>query len=479
MTRERPAVERLAALSIDRAGEWVVSARPMPEELSAREVEQIATGLGLSADFAYAPPHVFPMSVPRFLPEAGAEREAPAKGGFGVYVHVPFCNYGCTFCFYAKKVGAGREVMSRYVAAVRRELEKIERGTQLTQLYVGGGTPTALPADLLDGVLDAVLGRMVQTPGIVHTVECSPESITADHLAVLRDRGVGRVSVGVQSLNGAVLERIARAHSASQAFAACDLLVASDRIVNVDLIYGLPGQTQESFREDLAALASRGVDSFTLYNLRLNERTPVARALADAERLNLTGLVRWRAFAKRAAEELGFVQTRWHGFRRRDLPAWKAAFADLTSTGDQFGAGNSARSRFGSTIYRNHASLEVYVERLATGGSPVEEVFRMDENERKLRFVTLTLGDGACLDLAEYRRSFGGSFLEDFSEPVRRLAALGLLSQDPRQVFLTDTGKLVYDLATLAFYPDSMRRWLGERRARTLSPRRDAIPAPD
>jgi oxygen-independent coproporphyrinogen-3 oxidase len=441
----------------------------MHEELSARQLEQIATALGFSPDFAYAPPHVFPMSVPRFSPAAGAERELPFARPLGVYVHVPFCNYGCTFCFYAKKVGAGVESMSRYLAALRRELETIPSGTQLGQLYVGGGTPTALPPDLLDEVLGAVLERMRQTPGIVHTVECSPESLTAGHVAVLRERGIGRVSVGVQSLNAAVLERVGRAHSAAQALSACDLLAANDRLVNVDLIYGLPGQTEESLRDDLTAFASRGVDSFTLYNLRVNEKTPVARILDDRERLTLARLVRWRAFAKRATDELGFVQTRWHGFRRRDLPPWKAAFVDLTSTGDQFGAGNSARSRFDGAIYRNHPSLEVYVERLETGGSPVEEVFRMDEGERKLRFVTLTLGDGASLDLAEYERSFGRSFLEDYSEPVRRLADLGLLGQSPQEVFLTHAGKLVYDLATLAFYPATMQRWLGERRAQTAA----------
>ena len=450
----------------------------MPEEFSARQVEQVATALGFSPDFAYAPPHVFPMSVPRFSPAAGVEREVPASGAFGVYVHVPFCNYGCTFCFYAKKVGASPESMSHYVAALRRELETIPSGAQLSQLYVGGGTPTALPPDLLDEVLGAVLERMRQTPGIVHTVECSPESLTSSHVAILCERGIGRVSVGVQSLNAAVLERVARAHSAAQALSACDLLAKSDRLVNVDLIYGLPGQTEASFREDLAAFASRGVDSFTLYNLRVNEKTPVARALDDGERLTLARLVRWRAFAKQAAEELGFEQTRWHGFRRRGLPPWKAAFSDLTSTGDQFGAGNSARSRFGAAIYRNHPSLEVYVARLAEGGSPVEEVFRMDEDERKLRFVTLTLGDGARLDLADYEGSFGRSFLEDYSEPVRRLADLGLLGQDQREVFLTDTGKLVYDLATLAFYPGTMRRWLGGRRAQTAARHPGTFPAP-
>ena len=115
---------------------------------------------------------------------------------------------------------------------------------------------------------------------------------------------------------------------------------------------------------------------------------------------------------------------------------------------------------------------------MENGGSPVEEVFRMDESERKLRFVTLTLGDGASLDLAEYQRSFDRAFLEDYAEPVRRLADLGLLGQSTQEVFLTDAGKLVYDLATLAFYPATMQRWLGERRAQTAARHPGAFAAP-
>src|SRR5262249_39308101 len=155
------------------------------------------------------------------------------KGSLGVYVHIPFCNYSCTFCFYARRIGDGQEEMQRYVRALLRELEGIEPGTSLTQLYMGGGTPTALPADLLDQVLQAVFGRMDRGSEGIHTVECSPESVTADHLDVISKHGVGRLSMGIQTLSEVVLDHVNRRHGCTEALEACTRLVSSGRIVNV------------------------------------------------------------------------------------------------------------------------------------------------------------------------------------------------------------------------------------------------------
>ena len=441
----------------------------MSDGLTALELGRIASALSLPTDFAYAPPHVFPMSVPQMQSASGAARRPAPGRPLGVYLHVPFCRYACAFCSYAKKIGAPRETMARLTLALERELEAVEPGTPLTQLYVGGGTPTALPAELLERAIEAVQRRMRPAADVAHTVECSPESLTAEHVGVFERRGIRRVSIGIQSFDDAILRRIGRDHSGAEARAACELLVSPERIVNADLIYGLPGQSPESVRSDVATLAAAGVDSFTLYNLRVNERTPIAGRLQPEERLTLERLVRWRTLVRAIAADCGFEQTRWHAFRRKGLASWKAAFADLTSIGDQLGAGNSARSRLRDTIYRNHPSLEVYLERIESGASPVEEAFVMDRDQQRLRFLAVTLGDGAPLDRAEYQSRFGTAFLDDFTEPMLRRTELGLVQDVAERVSLTDKGKLIYDLATLAFYPAAMREWLGQRRERVAT----------
>jgi oxygen-independent coproporphyrinogen III oxidase len=440
---------------------------PTPGPLTPAEFERVVAALGPASQLAYAPPHVYPMSAPAFVKRPGAERERLSGNALGVYIHIPFCNYACTFCFYAKRIGDDHRKQERYVRALEQELSWVEPGTRLSQLYVGGGTPTALPEELLDRALLAVFDRM--SGGGIHTVECSPESISQPKLAVLKARGIGRVSMGIQTLDERVLEQVGRRHSAEQALAACDELVDSGMTINVDLMYGLPEQSEAAFRQDFESVAARGVHSVTVYNLRLNERTPVARTLRDTERLGLARLMRWRFFVKCTAEELGFRQTRWHLFQRAETETPRTRFEDNTGVGSQFGIGMSARTRLGATIYRNHPELGVYLERVESGQSPVEEIFSLEKHDRKTRFIAQSLGDGKRLERELYEREFGDRFDDEFAEPLKRLREAGLIVDDGRALSFSEIGKLVHDLATLTLYPDHVRAWLQAREETAVS----------
>jgi oxygen-independent coproporphyrinogen-3 oxidase len=386
-----------------------------------------------------------------------------------LYVHVPFCRYHCTFCYFAVRVGADEDTMARYVGALLRELEHAPEGLPLSQLYVGGGTPTHLPPSLLDELLDAVFRRHPPVPGNVHTVETSPETITPAHIDVLRRRGVGRVSMGIQSLDGEVLGTVHRKQTSGGARAACELLVDSGLILNVDLIYGLPGQSEESFLRDLDAVTALGVPAFTAYSLRVNERTPVSKALEGGNPFDLAGLMRWREFVQRSAEERGYTQTRWHTFKRLDTIASRherMPCFDDDMAGYQLGIGMSARSHLGYTVYRNHDRLPVYMRRIAEGQSPVEQIFRLDEEDRRTQAIARSLGDGQPLARSRYQGMFGRSIDEDFGEVLERLRGGGLLDDDGETLALSELGRLVYDLVILAFYPRRAQEWLTGRSER-------------
>ena len=433
------------------------------------DVGRVLDVLGPAASVAYAPPNIYPMSAPRFVVSSAVERPRPEARDLGVYVHIPFCSYHCTFCFYATRIGADLDQKRRYVDGLIRELEWLPEGSRLTQLFVSGGTPTGLPPDLLGRVLDGVFQRMTASDRHVHTVECSPETLTAEHIDVLRSRRIGRVSMGVQSLHDAVLDGVNRRHTRAMVETGCRRLIDAGLMVNIDLIYGLPGQTHDSFRRDVAAVTDLGVHSITAYNLRVNERTPVARSLRADEGLDLAHLVRWRATVASAARELGFIPKRWHTFHRRVVEGPVGAvvrrFEDVTGHGHQLGVGMSARSRLDHVVFRNHAHYDRYLERVERGQSPVEDTFRLTLEDRKLRFVTLTLGDGKPLPVEAYGREFGSSPESDFAEPLARLEKAGLIEQPPGSVVLTEAGQLLYDLVTRAFYPETVRRWMEERQA--------------
>lgn len=429
-------------------------------------LQRIARALESTPTAAYTAPHDYPHGAPMFRHSPELERERVNSEVIRLYLHIPFCNYACSFCCYAKRVGVSRERMAQYVKALVRELEWVEPGTRLNQFFMGGGTPTALPADLLDEVLTAVTTRLPYDGSGVHTVETSPESMTDEHLEVLARHGVGRISMGVQSLSSEVLDTVKRDHGEQLALDTCRRIVDAGMIMNIDLMYGLPGQRHEDFARDFALVAKQGVHAVTAYNLRLNEMTSVQRQLADHERFDLAGLMAWREFVRDTAASHGFTQTRWHTFKRMDSIAARherlpVAGEDLSAY--QLGIGMSARSSLGHTLYRNSSKLNTYIERVEAGGSPVQEHIPLNREDLKTQFIARTIGDGKGLSVSAYQRVFGTSFQEDFAPTLERLQGADLLALDGDHVALSSLGQLVYDLVMLSFYPQHAKDWLRGR----------------
>lgn len=433
---------------------------------SALNLQQIEHALGNTPRVAYTAPHVYPHAAPIFQLRPFADRERLRHEHLRLYVHIPFCNYSCTFCCYAKRVGVKYDQMGRYVRALLRELEWVEPGTPVSQFFVGGGTPTALPPELLDEVLSGINRRMPNYGAPVHTVEASPESITDEHIVVLKARGVGRISMGIQSLQRDVLETVSRKHGEQTPLDACRRVLDNGFILNVDLMYGLPGQKEEDYRRDFETAAAAGVQAVTAYSLRLNEYTPVAKVISSEEQLNLDRLIRWRTAVRDVARDMGYTQTRWHTFKRLDSIAARherLPCFDDDMVGYQFGIGMSARSHLGFSVYRNHKGLNTYMERIEGGQSPVEEVFPLAEEDRQTQFIARSIGDGRTLSMAAYAASFGRDFEEDYGEALRSLEQGQLIDIDGDSIGLTESGKLVYDLVTLAFYPARAKQWLLEK----------------
>jgi oxygen-independent coproporphyrinogen III oxidase len=431
-----------------------------------KDISRIQEALAFTPTASYSAPHDYPHAAPIFQPSPGLERPQVDTEFMRLYVHIPFCNYACSFCCYAKKVGAERKQMERYVEALKKELEWVPAGMPLNQLFVGGGTPTVLPPDLLDNLLGAIQDRMPYHGDGVHTVEASPESVTDEHLEVLKRHGVGRVSMGIQSLEDNVLESVRRGHAPDRALAACQRIMDAGLILNIDLMYGLPAQDEAVFHRDFKRVAEAGVHAVTAYNLRLNERTPVSRTLLPQERFDIAGLMRWRAFIRDTAEAFGFSQTRWHTFKRLDSIAarheWKPT-SGPGMRGYQFGMGMSARSSLGHSVYRNHRNIENYIARVEAGESPVEEVIHLDDQDLKTQFIARSLGDGKPLSLERYHSVFGNSLAADHGNAIERLRQGGLVSREGDALCLTESGKLLYDLVTLSFYPPQAKQWLLER----------------
>ncbi len=190
-----------------------------------------------------------------------------------LYIHLPFCKQKCKYCAFCSGDYSG-EIQSRYIEQVIKALRQLVGGKRVGTVYIGGGTPSALPLDLWKKLLTAIHQYADCAHLLEFTVECNPESTSEQLLSLLKDGGVNRLSFGVQSLNDRELAAIGRLHCSGEAL---DAIALAQKVgfenIGADLIYGLPYQSFESFKGSLQTLLSCGITHLSCYNLQLEKGT--------------------------------------------------------------------------------------------------------------------------------------------------------------------------------------------------------------
>jgi oxygen-independent coproporphyrinogen-3 oxidase len=371
------------------------------------------------------------------------------RRGFGVYVHVPFCASRCGYCdfntYTAAELGPGLSRDS-YVDAVLGELRLAARalGTRprVDTVFVGGGTPTLLAAEDLARLLDAIDTTFGLAADVEVTTEANPESVTPQSLKQLRAAGYNRISLGMQSTAPGVLAILERQHTAGRAVAAAgEARAAGFDHVNVDLIYGTPGETADDFAESLAAAVQAGADHVSAYALIVEEGTRLAARMRRGELpYPSDDVAADRYLAADAA--LTAAGMRWY-----EVSNW-AASPDARcrhnllywTGGDWWGLGPGAHSHIGGVRWWNVKHPARYAALVDAGGSPGAGREVLTERERYVEEVMLRLrlAEGLPLTVLDGH----GRAAAD------RAAADGLLEIAGGRAVLTLRGRLLADAVT-------------------------------
>ena len=290
----------------------------------------------------------------------------------GLYVHIPFCRAKCAYCDFNSYAGL-EHLFAPYVRALAREIELAGRRhpLQAQTIYLGGGTPTVLPLDLLGEVL-AACRRAFQVPeGAEVTVEANPGTVDGDYLAGLLSLGINRLSLGVQSFDEGELRLLGRIHTAREAVEACHLAreVGFDNL-NLDLIYGIPRQTLAGWRETLRQALDLHPDHLSLYALTLEEHTPLAQRIARGEvpAPDDDLAAEMYVLAEETLAEAGYVHYEISNWARPG----RQCRHNLTYWRNQpyLGFGAGAHSYFRGVRWWNVSSPEEYIARLMQGPEP-------------------------------------------------------------------------------------------------------------
>lgn len=379
---------------------------------------------------------------------------APTPGRpFGIYIHVPFCATRCGYCDFntytpTELGGANSRAderstdTQRYLVALRAELaaaaDRLGAPPEVQTVFVGGGTPSLLGGAGLTRVLDGVREHFVLAPGAEVTTEANPESTSPALLAQLRAAGYTRLSLGMQSAAQHVLATLDRVHSPGRApEAAREARAAGFDHVNIDLIYGTPGESDDDLIRSIDTALEGGVDHISAYALTIEDGTAMGRKVRRGEMVPTDDdvLARRYEIADQRLQAAGFdwyEVSNWSrpgGECRHNMGYWDG--------GEWWGAGPGAHGYVGSTRWWNVKHPNAYAQSIADSRLPVADYEKLDATAEHLEDVMLRL------------RLRGGLTAECLSDQERGRVRVavddGLLRIEGDRLVLTDRGRLLAD----------------------------------
>lgn len=340
----------------------------------------------------------------------------------GIYIHIPFCKQKCKYCDFNSYSGIG-DMSSSYIQAVIREICAAENDCKADTIYIGGGTPTYLEAEQISLIIDAVRSRFKLSRDCEITIECNPGTAGYEKLRILKDCGINRLSVGLQSDNDKILKTLGRIHTYSE-FKAC--LSAAQKAgfdnISADLMFGLPNQTTDIWRSTLNRVAALPLSHISAYSLKIEEGTPFYTMLQsgilkvpndDVNRImydDCTDILARHGFMRYEISNFAKSQK----YSRHNLKYWTG--------GDYIGFGAGACSRLSNKRTANVRGVLEYINAVnnkGTAADPTETLINT-ELDTMIEYVFLALRLTAGINKSEFKNKFCKDIYDVFGKPLSR-----------------------------------------------------------
>ena len=388
---------------------------------------------------------------------------APQGESLALYVHIPFCETKCPYCDF-NTYTAIEPLIPSYTAALCREIATWGRALNrpaLTSVFFGGGTPSYLPSERIQQVMDAIRANFQVCADAEITLESNPGDLRADKLDAYLHCGINRLSIGVQSFDDGLLGMLGRRHSAQEAADAYALAVAAGfDNVSIDLMYGLPRQTLGQWRATLERTAELAPPHVSMYCLTLEDGTPMQRWVADGALPDPDSDLAADMYL--AAQETMAER----GYRHYEISNWARGGRESVHNlaywrnGPYIGVGPGAHSHYASCRFANIRSPREYVRRLSDAAAngwlrgPLDYdalttmpvVADVETIDRRLAMAE-TLMMGLRLDVgvadAGFARRFGETPRAAYPDAVAELTDVGLLRADGGRMRLTPRGRML------------------------------------
>jgi oxygen-independent coproporphyrinogen-3 oxidase len=386
----------------------------------------------------------------------------PSGVPLGLYLHIPFCRKRCHFCYFRVYTDKNAKEVQGYLDALAREWELVSEqpaiaGRPLNFVYFGGGTPSFLSTRQLQSLVSRLDAVSPWRHAEEITFECEPGTLTEAKLAAIREIGVTRLSLGVENFDDRLLELNGRAHRSAEigkAYAFARSLEFPQ--INIDLIAGMLGETEENWRACVQKTLELEPDSVTIYQMELPFNTTISRTLRSGE-TPLDGDIamwstkrRWVGEAFAAFEDAGFTVASGYAVVRD--PSTKFVYRDrLWQGADMVGLGVASFGHINGVHMQNLDSFAPYCDSLVQGRLPLARGLRPTPEERLIREFVLQMKLGE-LKPAYFTQKYGVDVIERFREPLTGLANDGMLTFSSDRISLSRDGLLRVDTLLPRFF---------------------------
>jgi oxygen-independent coproporphyrinogen-3 oxidase len=391
---------------------------------------------------------------------------APPVAGvpLGLYLHIPFCRKRCHFCYFRVYTDRNAQEVNQYLDVLAREWELYGehpaiKGRPLNFVYFGGGTPSFLSTQQLERLVGRLKAVAPWDRAEEITFECEPGTLTESKLAVIRGVGVTRLSLGIENFDDHILEVNGRAHRSPEIAQAYRHARALDfPQINLDLIAGMVGETEQNWRACIEKTLALEPDSVTIYQMELPYNTTISKDLMKKTGQFAEPIANWQT--KRRWVDEAFTTLERAGYHARsaytvvrDPDRTRFIYTDrLWQGADMAGLGVASFGHINGVHMQNADTWETYSAAIDRGELPLNRAYRPTPEERLIRELVLQLKLGA-IEPSYFQRKYDVDILERFADPLASLLASGDLARvDADRVALSRTGLLRVDSLLPRFF---------------------------
>jgi oxygen-independent coproporphyrinogen-3 oxidase len=362
----------------------------------------------------------------------------------GLYFHIPFCVQKCLYCDFNSKPKTSEDLVQAYLNSLKKEIEVKSQSVKeyiIDSIFIGGGTPTYISCMQLCDLLKQIKSSFNIDKNCEISCEANPGTVDFEKLKMMKESGINRLSIGLQSADDTILKQIGRIHNFNE-FLTCytEARSAGFNNINIDIMFGLPNQTLNTLKGTLDAILKLNPEHISAYSLILEEETPLYEMNLN-KKLKLPDEDEEEEMYEYSIERLkknGLEQYEISNFSkegkecRQNLKYW--------SCDEYLGFGVSAHSYLNSVRWGNIANINEYIKKSSNENEIIESKEELTEEDKISEFMFMNLRKTKGVPIQEFLNRFNKSIFEVYGEIIEKYKKLNLINLTENYVFLTTKG---------------------------------------